>query len=157
MARGDVLLFSSSNGLFDVLIKHFTKGKFTHAEIDLGDGTFVGEHANGLVRHKAGPVDARFSPKVSAEDLAEGLAWVEEQIKAAGNPEAREYGIFSIADDALKVLGLDKVLLSRPGEWDCSEFVWLYLKAAHADGPLKVADGTTVSPNDLARAFGVPV
>ena len=157
--RGDILLFSSNHGLFDALIKRFTGGRFTHAEIDLGDGTWVGEHSNGLVRHKAGPVDARItiSSFVSSADLEEGMAWVEEQIKAAGDPEAREYGVFSILSDALKILGLN-FALSRTGEWDCSEFACYYLHYAHAASALgKLRDDCVhVSPNDLARAFGVP-
>lgn len=155
VARGDIVLFSS-DGIFDWAIKRFTGGRFTHVEIDMGDGTFVGEHSNGLVRHKAGPFAARISVMPPGKNLDDGMAWVEEQIKAAGNPEVREYGIFSIIDDAFKILGWN-FALAKTGEWDCSEFVCYFLNHAHNTELGNMADDCVhVSPNDIARAFGVP-
>jgi hypothetical protein len=165
--RGDFVLYEKKpNDLADAVVSWGSGGgKFVHVEIDLGDGTFIGEHGKGLISHPrdAGRGAVFVSPKSnSATGIEKGLAWVQfvkaEQEKSHG--EAHEYGWLDIAADAFKTLGVT-VILRKEGEWDCSHFVALYLRVAGADAPL-VALGLmknpeTISPNDLAKAFGVSV
>lgn len=164
--RGDFVLYEKKpHDLADWLVSWGTKGRFVHVEIDLGDGTFIGEHGKGLISH---PQDAGrgcifVSPKSnSATGIEKGLAWVE-TVKAeqeASHGKAHEYGWLDIVSDAFKTLGAN-VILGKPGEWDCSHFVALYLQIAGADAPLQsqglMKHPETISPNDLARAFGVSV
>lgn len=155
--RGDVVLFKSGGGLFDQLIMWATKGPYTHVEIDLGNGLFVGEHSSGVVVHKPEPGRSveLFRPK---GNLEAGLAWVGEVIaeNKASRGEAHEYGFIDIAAEAFRVLGM-KMNLRSAGAWDCSDFVTRYLIVAGAAGPLgrQASDPGMVSPNDIARAYGI--
>lgn len=161
--RGDFVLYEKKpHDLADWLVSWGTQGRFVHVEIDMGGGNFIGEHGKGLIQHKqdAGRGCVFVSPREG--DIEKGLAWVEilmeEQQKSKG--EAHEYGWLDITADAFKTIGVN-VILQRKGEWDCSHFVALYLQVAGADAPLStkglMAHPETISPNDLARAFGVSV
>jgi len=160
--RGDFVLYQAKKGnLADWLVSRFTNGQFVHVEIDLGDGTFVGEHGTGILVHPAdNSVKADFVTPVSKDGQAgieAGMRWVEGVIEEERkNPQAHEYGWLDITADVFKVFG-QKVILRKKGEWDCSHFVAMYLHIANADGPLGhlMASPETISPNDLARAYGV--
>ena len=160
--RGDFVLYQSKPGsIADWLVARFTYGPYVHAAVDMGDGTFVAELTqSGLTRHPANGKDRSLVFVHPRGNLEVGLAWVEDQLAAAGKDpertESHEYGWVDIVVDAAKVLGF-KLILRRETEWDCSDFVTRYLVAAGAAGPLGKAarDPQTVSPNDLARAFGV--
>lgn len=160
--RGDIVFYKAKKGDFaDWLISHFTNGPFVHVEIDLGDGMFIGEHGGGIEVHGQDifEPDAFITPKVkvASADLNVGMNFVtrvaNEDMK---DPKSHRYGWLDIASDVLKIIGA-KTILRREGQWDCSHFVTLYLIAAHAEGPLGVQakNPETVSPNDLARAFGL--
>lgn len=157
--RGDLILYEAVAGVpFDWLIAHFTHGKFAHVEIDLGDGTMVSEHGNGLTRSN---LDSK-RPHVLVHpkgNIEAGIAWVSRELLAAQKDgEVHEYGWLDIFTEAVKVLG-GKLTVGAEGQWDCSDFATRYLLAADAAGPLgdAAANPGSVSPNDLARAFGVPV
>lgn len=160
--RGDFVLYKAQPGNFaNWLISNFTNGPFVHVEIDLGDGTFVGEHGTGIVVHKAdGRKDLVLVTPKSKDGQAgidAGMRWIEGVIdEERKNPHAHEYGWLDIAADTFKLFG-QKVILREKGEWDCSHFVALYLHIANADAPLGHLMQTpeTISPNDLARAYGV--
>lgn len=156
--RGDVVLFLGAANPQDWLIEWATKGPYTHVELDLGNGKFVGEHSSGIVVHDGiiGRNVVAFTPPHA--DIEAGMAWVDKVVaeQAASKGEAHEYGWLDITAEALKVLGV-KFGMQSQGEWDCSDFVTRYLIVAGAAGPLGSAakNPGTVSPNDLARAYGI--
>lgn len=160
--RGDFVLYEAKPGdAGDWLISHFTKGPYVHVEIDLGNGNFVGEHGTGIVVHpRDHTIPADFVTPVSSKGPAgieSGMQWVELVISESyKNPKAHPYGWLDITADVFKLFG-QKVILQRKGEWDCSHFVALYLQVAFADAPLGdlIVTPETISPNDLARAYGV--
>ena len=91
-------------------------------------------------------------------ELAKGLSWAEVQwAEAVKDHRTHEYSWKDIIMDAAKFIGWHVVLKQPVGEWDCSDFVTRYLLAANAAGPLGelAKDPSTVSPNDLGRAFHV--
>jgi hypothetical protein len=159
--RGDFVLYEAKPGsLPDWLVARFTGGPYVHVEIDLGNGLFVGEHGAGITVHKidAGRGSAFVTP-VSTEPggIEAGMQWVEKVIEEQQkNPASHTYGWLDIAVDVAKIVGA-KLTFQKSGAWDCSHFVALYLQVAFAAGPLgKLLDSPeSISPNDLARAFGV--
>lgn len=160
--RGDFVLYKAKPGAFiDWLISHFTRGPYIHVEIDLGDGNFVGEHGSGITVHpRDNDIPANFVTPKSKEGqkgIDTGMQWVEaviEKVKKA--PKDYKYGWLDIVADATKILGA-KITFRKSNAWDCSHFVTLYLQVADADWPLGnlTQNPDTVSPNDLARAYGV--
>lgn len=149
--RGDVVLFKSSGSLSDRAIEIATKGPYVHVEVDLGGGKFIGAHVNGIVIHDgtAGRNTTSFHPKALDSDIEYGLKWA---VMQAG----KEYGWTDIISNGFKLVGLP-FDIGEPGHWDCSDFVTRYLLVARAAGPLgsRADDPGLVSPNDLARAFGI--
>jgi hypothetical protein len=163
--RGDFVLYrGSKTNPFEAAIMYFSKGPFCHTEIDMGDGTFIGEHGKGLTRHSSDRVGVLVSPFgriiTNQQDagIEAGLAWVEQMYaEDVKNNETHEYGWWDLISAAAKFVGLHIILRLKVGDWDCSDFVTRYLVVAGAAGPLGTAAETpeTVSPNDLGRAFNV--
>lgn len=150
--RGDVVLFKSDGSPYNKAIEIATGGPYTHVEIDLGDGRWMGAHADGITIHPAGAVGrgtVAFHPPASELDIEYGLKWA---VLQAG----KQYGWGDILSNGFKLLNIP-IDISSPGTWDCSDFVSRYLMVARASGPLgKLADDTTrISPNDIARAYGI--
>ncbi len=155
--RGDIILFASVGSWTDRIIEWGTRGKFVHVEIDLGGGLSIGEHTAGLLIHKTPTqpgivlVPLKNSP---ASEIEAGLKWATDF--AARPLEKREYGWLDIAADALKIIGLPHVP-GIPSQMDCSDFVYQYLNRVGAVPKAgRGRDPATVSPNDLARMFGIP-
>jgi hypothetical protein len=149
--RGDVVLFKSSGSIPDQVIATATKGPYVHVEIDLGNGKMIGAHTNGIVIHDGmpGTNTTSFHPKASNSDIEYGLKWA---VMQAG----KEYGWTDIISNGFKLVGIN-FDISEPGHWDCSDFVTRYLLVARAAGPLgsRSDDPGLVSPNDIARAYGI--
>lgn len=159
--RGDFILYTAQPGNFaDWLVAHFTGGPYVHCEIDMGNGLFVGEHGAGITLHKMDTsLKSTFVTPKSTEPggIEAGMQWVEKVIaEEQKNPASHRYGWLDIVADVTKILG-NQIVLRRKGEWDCSHFVALYLQVAYAAGPLgkQIATPETISPNDLARSYGV--
>lgn len=161
--RGDFVLYEGKPGNFaDWLIIHFSGGgPYVHCEIDLGNGLFVGEHGQGITVHKMDhTIKSDFVTPKSKEgqkgiDL--GMQWLNKVIaEAQKDQNSHRYGWLDIAVDVARIFGA-RLTLQRTGAWDCSHFVTLYLQVADADWPLGrlTQEPETVSPNDLARAYGV--
>jgi hypothetical protein len=160
--RGDFVLYrGSKTNPFEAAIMYFSKGPFCHTEIDMGDGTFIGEHGKGLTRHSSDRVGVLVGlqyGKVTSADVDRGLAWVEKMYaEDVKNNETHEYGWWDLISAAAKFVGLHIILRLKVGDWDCSDFVTRYLVVAGAAGPLGAAakEPETVSPNDLGRAFNI--
>ena len=161
--RGDVVLFRGSKSLPDWFIMTFTGGPFVHCEVDVGNGLWVGMSSAGMRRHTGDPRNtATIHPqsRFGQSGIDVGLDWVDARyIEAVQNKEAHEYGWWDIVSDGMKAIGLGFLTFGRKGEWNCSDFVTRYLVIAGAADPLgDLADNPgTVSPNDIARAFRVPM
>lgn len=153
--RGDVVLYKTGGSWMDGLIERFTSGPYVHVEIDLGNGQFIGAHNkvgdSGIVMHGGYPGrnTATFTPPASSSDIEYGLSWAIKQV-------GKEYGWFDIISNGIKIVGIP-LEMGQPGHWDCSDFVTRYLLVARAATPLgKLAENPgLVSPNDIARAYGI--
>lgn len=151
--RGDILLYKAkSHDPFDAIVAKATGGPFVHVEIDLGNNQAIGEKSMGLNSH---PIPANrgivLVPIAGLEpQKQEALKWVERQ-SLGQHP----YGAGSLINDLFKMTRIS-LRIAVSGAWDCSEFVSRYLIRADAAGPLGdlVDDISTISPNDIARAYG---
>lgn len=154
---GDLVLYKSDGSIGDWFISNFTDGPFTHVEIDMGNNICIGEHGSGLWRGNCdwGRPHIFVTPLHVVSQA--GLQWVMTQYEQElANGSAHPYGWLDIASEALKIMG-QRIILRQKGAWDCSDFATRYLIAAGAAAPLGKLATTPelVSPNDLARAFGV--
>jgi hypothetical protein len=149
--RGDLLLYTSSGSLSDRIIAWATHGPFVHVEIDLEDGNAIGALSTGITIHPYLRGQGRVEVPIGAteKDREYGLLWALQQVN-------KQYGWVDIISNGLKILGIP-FDIGETDHWDCSDFVTRYLLAARAAGPLgRLADNPgLVSPNDIARAFGV--
>lgn len=150
MARGDIVLCKYV-GWDCTIIEWATHGPFCHVEIDLGDGTFIGAHGNGIskVPSAVGSQYVYVTPKATDADINAAIVWAEKQLGQA-------YGWTDIFNDGLKLFGIP-LTISLDKMMDCSDFVTRYLLVARAAGPLGelALNPSKVSPNDIGRAFGV--
>ena len=157
--RGDIILFASVGKWTDKVIVWADKdhGKFVHVEIDLGGSKSIGEHTAGLLIHNTPtqPGIVFVSLKhIPSSEIEHGLLWATQF--AARPLERREYGWLDIAADALKIVGLPHVP-GIPSQMDCSDFVYQYLNRVGAVPKAdRGRDPATISPNDIARMFGIP-
>lgn len=150
--RGDLVLYRAGTSWQDKVIAMATGGPFVHVEIDLGEGTFIGAHDEGISKVGAAQADENHvytTPRGSQADIEAGLKWAISQL---GDP----YSWIDIFDDGSKYLHLTWYL-GVDKSYDCSDFATRYLIVAHSDGPLGqlATHPETVSPNDIARAFKV--
>lgn len=156
--RGDIVLCKATDygngGWSDKIIAWATKGPWVHVEIDLGNGTYVGAHLNGISQVDASSYTATqsISPTATTEDIDSAISWVERQI-------GKQYGWIDILSAGLKFLNFPW-FIGQPGHYDCSDFATRYLLIARDTKIIprlgELADEPhLVSPNDLARAGGV--
>jgi hypothetical protein len=148
---GDVVLFKSDGSWSDKLIEWGTHGPYTHVGIDFGGGHYLWADRDGIKIHTGlgGRKTWSFRPVALQVDLNAAIKW-------AGDQAGKEYGWADIASNGLKLIGLG-FNIGTPGHWDCSDFVTRYLIIAEAEAPLGVLanDPGLVSPNDIARAYGI--
>lgn len=151
--RGDVLLYRSNGSLFDRLIAWRTHGPFVHTGVDLGDGTMIDATSRrGVTRHAVSydrAIAVPILPHSSAQQIEVGIAWLQEHLGDG----------YSWADigDHIFPKHLIRVVLAQPHAYDCSNLVSQYLmivEPALKWGLLKDTPDL-ISPNDIARAFGV--
>lgn len=149
--RGDILLYASTGSLADRAIALATHGRWTHCEIDLGNGKTIGAWGNGIGVHlvDAGREHVFITPVANSQEIEYALEWAQKQV-------GRQYGWLDIVDNGLNLIGI-QLEIGQPGTWDCSDYCTRYLIEAHADGPLgdRANNPGLVSPNDIARAYGV--
>jgi uncharacterized protein YycO len=160
MARGDLVLFKTQYNPLNIsamIITWGTKGPFVHVAIDTGDGV-VGALSSGIVYTAQANVTAKqgadgyIIPVVKQFghplDVEAGIEWVRAQV---GKP----YGWTDIISDGMKLLGLPWYI-REDGHYDCSDLAARYLEKAGYILPQEMSDNTNqISPNDLARLFGV--
>jgi uncharacterized protein YycO len=151
--RGDVLLYRSDGSLFDRLIAWRTHGPFVHTGVDLGDGTMIDAMSKrGVTRHAVSyerAIAVPILPTSSAEQIDEGITWLQGRVGDG----------YSWADNADHLLPrrLMRVFFAQPRAYNCSNLVAQYLMQVDPAlrwGLLKDTPDL-ISPNDIARAFGV--
>jgi len=150
--RGDVLFFKGGGGLADRLISWRTRGRYTHVEVDLGDGTAIGAVRRGVTRH---PIDLSnprihaFSPQTTRERIETGIVFLQE---AVGD----RYSWGDILNQVLTLLPFAPVVFAERHAFDCSDLVGHYLEiAGGVDVSSLEQTPQLVTPNDLARAAGL--
>ncbi len=156
--KGD-LLFVENDHIFGRFIQKFTNGKFNHVAIDMGDGTmyqampFGVEHVATSTEH--GKITRYASGiEVDAQSLEHGDIFLK---TAEGLP-------YDVIDFVL--IGILRVFprFPRPKTrwaYTCSELAASYLWIINYPLPFDFIDSEAerqiVTPNDLARALGIPV
>lgn len=156
--KGDIVLCRASNygqGRWtDKIISITTKGPFVHVEIDVGDGKFIGAHLDGIGESTAsiGPDYVYCSPEATPENIDTAIAWLKTQV-------GRQYGFLDIVTDGFKFLNMP-FIVTQADHYDCSDLATRFLLIAQDKKAIpRLGDAAqephTVSPNDLARAFGV--
>jgi hypothetical protein len=147
--RGDILLFTATSSLADRLIAYFTQGPFVHVEVDLGDGTSIGAHRDGVKLHPLAAETAfrRVSPRTAAR-IELGIHFLQGEL---GNG----YGFIDIINQVLKVLR-SPVFLAARDQYDCSDLVARYILVTDALELGELGEEPhMVTPNDIARACGL--
>lgn len=159
---GDVLLFRTSGRWYERLICRATDGDVVHAELVVDPEHSVGALITGVELHAIPqgrdvvlvPTGARLRA-ANAPRLLRALLWLEKRTGC-------RYGWLSIVADGFKAvlprwLGSRTPFLVSPRAYDCSQLATDFLIHAGAELPDELMDcPSRVSPNDLARAFGVP-
>lgn len=156
--RGDIVLCRATDygrgNWYDRLIAWATHGPFVHVEVDIGDSRFIGAHLSGISEIGAGtgPDYIYCSPQATDEDISAAIAWLRKQV-------GKRYGWLDIISAGLKFLGLPW-FIGVPGHYDCSDLVTRYLLIARDKRIIPNLSDLSdephlVSPNDLARAYGL--
>lgn len=157
MPPGDLRFYRSSGDLADTIIADVA-GPFVHVELDMGDGTGIGELSGGLKRY---PIATNPPPPLvtvwpiaghtSLLAIKAALVWAE--AAAAAHPG---YGWLDVLDAGLHVIDPHAPFIGDPGEWDCSDFVTRFLIQAGVMLPLTLENEPhLVTPSELAKALGV--
>ncbi len=156
MPAGDLRFYRSSGDLPDTIIADVS-GPFVHVDVDMGDGTAIGELSAGLKRY---PVSPPAPPLVTIWSIAghssplaikAALLWAEHETWA--HPE---YGWLDVLDAGLRAIDPHAPYIGDPGEWDCSDFVTRFLIQAGVMLPLALENEPhLVTPSALATALGV--
>jgi hypothetical protein len=151
--RGDILLYRTGGILKDRIVCAYTAGPFCHGEIDLGDGTCVGAHSeDGITRTREHLLERRVVISLreitNAEHIEAGIAWV---MCHVGEP----FSWASIADLILPAW-LSTLLFGRRSDYNCANLIATYLEiVSPLDRPSISSPQKLISPNDIARAFGL--
>lgn len=159
---GDLRFYHGDGSPADTLIADATGGPsasqaYVHVEIDLGDGTSIGELLGGLQHYPtpdepAGrvtlwPTSAHTDPAT----LAAALLWARDEAT-----QRLGYGWEDIANAGLRVLAPGAPAIAEANAWDCSDFVTRFLLQARVALPFALAsEPHCVTPEGLALALGV--
>lgn len=151
--RGDILLMKSGGSARDRVVALFSRGPFVHVEVDLGDGTTIGSHAEDGVSYRPWRFADRIvtipmRDRAPAERIEAGIQWMQAQL-------GHQFSWASIADQALPE-SLSTFLLGRESIYNCANLVARYVEIT---GGLDLSVGKRppmiLSPNDIARAVGL--
>lgn len=153
LSQGMILLFPGTGSPWDRMISIATAGPYTHVEIVLDEDRMLGAQLSGIGIH-AIPKNREYTtvdiaPYTSTTRISEALLWALQQ---RGEP----YGWADIFFQALKfVAPVNGLRWGIAGHYDCSDFATRYLIHARVALPDSYLDSYTVTPNDLARVFGL--
>lgn len=158
MATGDLRFYHSSGSPADEVIAA-ASGWAVHVDIELGDGSLVGELSSGLTRYAApqGLPAGRVVVYPTAAHTTDtrlvcALNWAIGELSAAHG-----YGWLDIADAAAHAVDPDTAfLLAESGAWDCSDFATRFCEQAGIPLPdALVQEPHAVTPTQLATALGL--
>lgn len=159
MATGDLRFYHSSGSPADEVIAAVS-GWAVHVDIELGDGSVLGELASGLTRSPMPQLPAGrvvvypTAQHTSPDQLAEALNWAIEQLSSA--TERAGYGWEDIADAGLHAVDPAAPFIGQAGAYDCSDFATRFCVLAGLALPAQLAqEPHTVTPSMLAAALGV--
>lgn len=160
---GNIVLYKSSGyPALDWLIQRTTRGPYVHADIIVApDRTTVGATLKGIGYGHVPPDPTTYamisllaydpfgSQQAWEKRLYAGAAWAKQQV-------GRAYGWLDIVDQGVDFLFPgNKIHMVDGDHWDCSDFVVRYLMVLGLPLPGSMQIPAAVSPNDLARFFGV--
>lgn len=154
MMIGDLILYRSTGRWYERLITLATHGPFVHVAIVVDESRVLAARARGIGYEPLSPEDAlhtvvSLAGRASDVGINVGLAWA---MRQAG----KEYGWLDIVYQAVKFVWPGNPLrFGEEGHYDCSDFACRYLIHAGVQLPDSCLDSYTVTPNDLARVFGV--
>lgn len=153
IVRGNVLLYQSDGQWYNRLICYATSGPFCHAAIALSADTVIEATGKGIAWNslQAGRAVAAIdlTRYTTPERIEQAVAWAEMQ---AG----KRYGWLDIVYQGVKFLWPSNPFqLSQEGHWDCSDFSCRYIQHAGIILPDNWDNPYSLSPNDLARIFGL--
>lgn len=155
MPKGDLVLYKSSGKWYERAIVLATQGPYVHVGILIEDHQVLAARTSGI-----GYDVFKFNPAyhtlvslvpqyTTQEDVNKGLRWAVQQV-------GKQYGWMDILYQAVKFLNPNGALrFYEQGHYDCSDFCTRYLQQAGVPLPASYADSYTVTPNDLARFFGL--
>lgn len=152
--RGDLILYRSTGRWYERLITFATRGPWVHVAIVTDADTVIAARSNGIRYEAMPPDDDRHATisldgRATPEGIEQGLAWA---VKQLGDG----YSWADILYQGMKLLWPGNPLrFYVAGRFDCSEFATRYLLIADVALPPAFDDVATISPNDIARAFGV--
>jgi len=148
--RGDIWLYKEK-GFWPDMINRFTNGPYNHCAVDIGGGYIIGALNRGIVKvHDSPGVNITVVP-IGGKNTDAGIAWLEYKVQ-----QHLPYGWNDILSSGLKFLGIP-FYIGQVGRYDCSDLAARYLIIAGASQPLGLLadDPQMISPNDIARAYGV--
>lgn len=155
---GDLLFYRSSGRWWERLICAATRGPYTHVAI-MSDrfGQVIAARARGIVYEPVPPLPgARYTMLSLTEEAPEykrlaAMEWAEGCIGDG-------YGWLDLLAAGMKSLWpQDPLRFGLAAHYDCSDFAARYLLHAGILLPDTMLDTASVSPNDLARWFDLPM
>lgn len=142
--RGDILFYPASSILSDRIITAVTDGPFVHVAVDMGDGTEISAHSEDGIQRRPLSLSGLTAGPMRGFDVELGMAWLVRQVGS-------KYGYGMVLNAGLKKFGIPwRVYMV--GRYDCSVLVVHYLEHC---GYTFLDDDESISPNDLARTFGI--
>lgn len=151
---GYLLLFLTSGSWRESYASLCSHGPYIHAEICIDEAHMIGAHPSGIMVSPL-PRDMRLcasidlAPYTTQAHLDYAISWA---IQQAG----RRYTVRDRLAHLIKWISPNtSPNFAREGCWDSASFVTRYLKRASIILPTGWNDPMTMTPNDLARVFGL--
>ena len=145
---GDILLFPSGGTVYEWFVVKFTHGPYTHCAVDLGDGTDISAHPEGVTveQTQANVQLVSVASQARPENLGAAMVWLKLQL-------GKSYGWLDVLSAALHAVGIN-LYLGQSDHLDCSDLVATYLDILEGKQVIPYHHLDIVSPNDLARRLG---
>ena len=142
---GDFIV-THGNGFVDSLIRLMTRSRWNHAAlITASDGTLIEALGTGLTRDNISKYRRRdyfvVRLELDAEDRQQVVAYADAMLKR--HPQ---YGFWTIATIALRILTKMRFIIKKDGTFICSEFV---ARSLAQGGRIWFEDTSLITPADL--------
>lgn len=149
MAYGDILLYQTSGKWYEWFITKFTHGPYVHCAVDLGDGTNISAHPDGISREPNPGTGEVVSVTTNAtpDDLFAAMQWLKYQL-------GKKYSWLDILSAGLHSIGIN-LYFGQADHMDCSDLCATYLDLLSGKQEIDFHHLDIVSPNDIARKLGI--